>query len=480
MSNATNSMKGSATSSVTAAGTAAVQTTHSIARRLALMFALAAGAVFFTVGVVLYNVQCNELHRHQRQEILTRFEFVESLIARRMENTQKWALLEDKLKEMTPPSGRIMYLVESDNPAYRLGTPFPPDARIIDEGNGVRRISSGDRAYLTLSGDVPPLGDRPTVKLTVGVDPEAFDTTSHVLNVALVVASLFGVTAVAGLGWWIARRGLNAVDCLSRHAQELSPKNLGERLPVGGTLPGELAGLVLSFNGALDRVEQAYMQLSTFNADVAHELRTPLGNLIGQTQVILSRERSAAELEEVLQSNLEELERLRTIINDMLFLAQADRGMRADNLVRTSIAKEVAKSAEFLDMLLEDACCALKIEGDAEALIERSLFGRAITNLLYNAIQHCDRESAIVIRIAETAQGVSITVSNRGIPIAAHHLDRLFDRFYRVDSSRTDSGNSHGLGLAIVKAIAVMHGGTVFARSEGNETTIGLTVARVA
>jgi two-component system heavy metal sensor histidine kinase CusS len=161
----------------------------------------------------------------------------------------------------------------------------------------------------------------------------------------------------------------------------------------------------------------------------------------------------------------------------MLFLAQADRGMRAENLVRTSVANEVAKSAEFLDMLLEDAACTLVIQGDAEALIERSLFGRAITNLLYNAIQHCDRRSAIVVCIENTKDGVAIKVSNRGIPIAGHHLDRLFDRFYRVDSARTDSRNSHGLGLAIVKAIAVMHGGTVFASSEGNEITIGLTVA---
>lgn len=451
--------------------------THSIARRLALMFALAAAIVFCAIGVVLYNIQCNEIHRHQRQEIRTRYEFIESLIARRMENTEKWALLEDKLKELTPQAGNVKYLIEGDDPRYRLGKPFPADSKIVDEGDGVRRVFTPDRNYLTLSGTVPPLGDRPAVTLTVGVDPIAFDTTSRALNIALIIASFLGVTAVAGLGWWIARRGLAAVDCLSHHAEELSPRNLSERLPVKN-LPGELSGLVLSFNGALGRVEQAYMQLSTFNADVAHELRTPLGNLIGQTQVILSRERTVAELEETLQSNLEELERLRTIINDMLFLAQADRGMRPDNLVRTSIADEVRKSAEFLDMLLEDAFCSLKIEGDAEALIERSLFCRAITNLLYNAIQHCDRHSAIVIRIDSTDDGVVIKVSNQGIPIAAHHLDRLFDRFYRVDSARTDSGNSHGLGLAIVKAVAVMHGGTVFAKSQGSETTIGLTVSQ--
>ena len=458
---------------------ASAGTAHSIARRLALMFALAAAAVFFTVGVVLYNIQCNEMHRHQRQEILTRYEFVASLIARRMENIDKWALLESKLKELTPQDGKVVYLVTGNDPRYRLGIPFPADAKIKDEGDGVKRVITPTRSYLTYSEDVPPLGDRPAVTLTVGVDPGAFDTTSHTLNVALLIASFFGVLAVAGLGWWIARRSLMAVDRLSQHAQELSPRNLAERLPVN-RLPSELNGLVLSFNGALSRVEQAYLQLSTFNADVAHELRTPLGNLIGQTQVMLSRERTTAELEEVLQSNLEELERLRTIINDMLFLAQADRGMRADNLVKTSIADEVSKSAEFLEMLREDAGCALRIEGDALAPIERSLFGRAITNLLYNAIQHCDCNSEIVIRIEDGRDSVAVTVSNQGIPIDACHLDRLFDRFYRVDSSRTDSVNSHGLGLAIVKAIAVMHGGTVFAKSSGNETTIGLTIAHGA
>jgi two-component system heavy metal sensor histidine kinase CusS len=454
---------------------AASSATHSIARRLALMFALAAAVVFAMVGVVLYHIQCSELHRHQRQEIRTRYEFVEGLIARRMDSVARWQLLETKLSELTPQQGDIKYLVESSDPRFRLGTPFASDVKIVDEGKGVRRVFAPGHTYLTLSGTIPPKGERPVVMLTVGVDPSAFDTTSHTLNVALLIASFFGVMAVAGLGWWIARRGLAAVDELSRHAQELSPKNLGERLPALA-LPRELSGLVLSFNGALERVEQAYMQLSTFNADVAHELRTPLGNLIGQTQVMLSRERTAAELEEVLQSNLEELERLRTIINDMLFLAQADRGMRADNLMLSSIAEEVAKSAEFLDMLIEDAGVSLRISGDAQALIERSLFGRAITNLLYNAIQHCDRGSTIDIHIESTAQGVAIKVGNAGLPIAPHHLERLFDRFYRVDSARTDSGSSHGLGLAIVKAIAVMHGGTVFATSRGKVTTIGFTV----
>lgn len=450
--------------------------THSIARRLTLMFALAAAVVFSITGYALYQFQCIELRRHQLQEIKTRFEFVESLIVRRINTAEKWLLLEDKMTELTPQDGSIVYLVEGKDPAFRLGRPFAADARISNEGNGVRRIVTENGTYLTLSRDIPASGERPAVTLTVGLDASAFDTTSRAINAALVIAFMFGVVVVAGLGWWIARRGLLAVDDLSRHAENLSPLNLAERLPTGD-MPSELNGLVLSFNGALGRVEQAYVQLSTFNADVAHELRTPLGNLIGQTQVMLSRERSAEELTEVLQSNLEELERLRTIINDMLFLAQADRGIRAANLELTSIASEVLKSAEFLDMLIEDAGVSLAVEGDAEASIDKSLFGRAITNLLYNAIQHCDRNSTIRVHIEERENAVAINVSNQGVPVEPHHLERLFERFYRVDSSRTDSDNSHGLGLAIVKAIAHMHGGTVFAASNAEMTTIGFTVA---
>lgn len=450
---------------------------HSLSRRLALMFALAAALVFAVIGSSLYAVQRMELRRHQFEEIRIRFEYMQNVISRRVINLDKWKIIVEKLTELTPPDGSVVYLIESKDPRYRFGTPFSKDAKVGREDDGIDRIELPEgRTYLALSDEIAANGDRPQVKLTVAADPHVFDTTKRILRISLIGFSLLGVCAIAGLGWWIARRSLAVVDELSQHAEALSPQNLSERLPTQN-LPCELNGLVLSFNGALERVEQAYMQLSTFNADVAHELRTPLGNLIGQTQVMLSRDRSAAELEDVLQSNLEELERLRTIINDMLFLAQADRGMRAENLSLASIAEEVALTAEFLDILIEEAGVSLKIEGDAEALIDRSLFRRAIANLLYNAIQHGARNSTIRIRIEDGEASVSIQVGNHGKAIAAHHLERLFDRFYRVDAARSDSQNSHGLGLAIVKAVAAMHGGTVFARSDADQTVIGLTVS---
>ena len=254
---------------------------------------------------------------------------------------------------------------------------------------------------------------------------------------------------------------------------------MAQRLQVE-RLPDELSDLGEAFNGALDRLERAYKQLEAFNADVAHELRTPLANLIGSTQVALSRERSAAQFQDVLQSNLEELERLRSIINDMLFLARADQGEAATGLVRTAIADEVRKTIEFFEFVLDELGATVRIEGDvaAAAPIETALFRRAMSNLLQNAIEHSAPGAQLTVDIAQQPASVRITVSNPGEPIADFHLQRLFDRFYRVDAARQGQREhrGHGLGLAIVKAVAEMHGGGVIAASAGGITTIGFSV----
>jgi two-component system heavy metal sensor histidine kinase CusS len=282
---------------------------------------------------------------------------------------------------------------------------------------------------------------------------------------------------VAALSYRVARVGLRPVAQLSADARRIGPDTRQQRLRMV-PLPLELDEFVSSFNSALDRLEAAYTQLESFNADVAHELRTPLANLIGQTQVALGRERDTADLREVLQSNLEDLERLRTIVSDMLFLARAERGERAARCVQVSLARELGKTVEFFDMLLDDAGLQVEVEGDAEALVETSLFHRAVTNLLQNAIQHAPRGARIHARISGTASEAEVSVSNPSEPIAPEQLSRLFDRFYRADASRRNSDANHGLGLAIVKAIAAMHGGRVFAQSEGGMVTVGFTLAR--
>jgi two-component system heavy metal sensor histidine kinase CusS len=448
----------------------------SIAGRLTLMFAVATGLVSALASVAIFMFQTLELRRHQAEELHARFEIVQTMVLH-LGGADRWPMLADKLTSFTPANDSIRYRVESPDPRFAYGAPWPANAQAQGPREGIGYVRFDRRRFMTLSKVVAPYRERPAVRLTIAADTAPFDASGLVLGVGVLAASLLTVTAVSLLGRRIAKRGLAPVDRLSQHAAALNPDDLSLRMPTR-QLPAELEGLMAAFNGALDRLQHAYVRLSSFNADVAHELRTPLSNLIGQTQVALSRPRPADELEEVLHSNLEELERLRTIINDMLFLARADQGAMAANLAPTSLAALIHKTADFLDVLFEEAGVTLRVEGDATIAVEESLLGRAMTNLLDNAIRHGAGPGLVTVTIEDQGDQICIGVRNKGAPIQEAHLARLFDRFYRLDPARENSGDSHGLGLAVVKAVASMHGGCVFARCETGQVLIGFFLCK--
>ncbi len=452
----------------------------SISQRLAAMFAVTALTVFAVIGVALHGFLKRELERHQVAELTTLFEVNEVLI-KKARGVEGWQYLQGRFDAVAPGSGRTRFFVYSDDSRFCYGSRPQRDllARAPD-GLGELMVDDIPYAMRTLTGTVPGSPKRPRVRFMVAIDSTPSVQTLRTFSVALVTLSITGSLLVALLGHWIARLGLRPLHRLSREAQALSPQKLSQRLD-HSPLPAEMSELIRSFNGALDRLESAYQQLQAFNADVAHELRTPLTNLIGQTQVALSRPRHGDELQEVLQSNLEELDRLRGIVNDMLFLARADRGATALDRVQVSLAGEIATTVEFLEVVLEEHGMQVRVEGDAQAGIERALFRRAVTNLLQNAVEHSTDGAEIVVAITheerpQEAAQVRVAVRNPGPEIPLNHLPRLFDRFYRVDSARSGSGENHGLGLAIVKAVATMHGGSVFAMSEKGFTTIGFTL----
>ena len=428
---------------------------RSIAARLAAMFALAALLVFALVGVALSRVLHRELDRHQIGELETKLAFATTMIGRCV-TRERWDHVRAKLDALSPADRTTEFWVFSEDERFTYGAP-PSD--------GMRSLARA----------IPGQQERPPVRLTVAIDPTRFEETLASFELALLALCSLGVVLVAVLGHRIARMGLRPLDALSLEAHALSPRNLSQRLKLS-PLPSELSDLASSFNGALDRLERAYTQLEAFNADVAHELRTPLTNLVGQTQVALSKERTTAELEEVLQSNLEELERMRTIINDMLFLARADQGETAVNRQPASLREEIQKTVDFLELIIDEAGVSVQIAGDARASIEVSLFRRAATNLLQNAVQHSPPGAEIVVEVKKEGDVARVVVANPGDAIPEEHLPRLFDRFYRVDAARRNDGNNHGLGLSIVKAIALMHGGGVFAESTRGRTTVGFTI----
>lgn len=453
--------------------------TRRLAVRLTLMFAGCAAVVFLVGGWALYRMLNGGMMEQVRGEMRLRAGWAESIVLRVQDESQWRLWLTPKFNTLEMERSDVRLWVVSDVSTFRYG-PRRADIEALAMAGGYGELEEPGHPckLLTWTRHLPADGDRPAVTLVLVKDPLRFLQTLEDFRFALIGLGAVGVLAVAFLGYGIARVGLGPLQRLSRQAQALDPNHQEQRLDLQ-PMPAELCDLTASFNGALARLQTAYQQLEAFNADVAHELRTPLTNLIGQTQVMLTRERSAGELEEVLRSNLEEMERLKGIVNDMLFLARADQGAAASRHADTSIADEVHKVADYLDALLDERGVRIRVQGDERGCVETALLRRALGNLLQNAIEHSKHGDEIVVEIArllDAPEQIRVAVSNPGRPIDEQHLTHLFDRFYRVDSARRNPGGNHGLGLAIVKAIALMHRGSVFARSQAGRNTFGFTL----
>ncbi|WP_042337439.1 heavy metal sensor histidine kinase [Paraburkholderia ferrariae] len=449
---------------------------HSISLRLSAMFAAVSLVVFTLTGTGLFLLMRNQLMDELRETLDTRAR-IASLIVAHAPDVQKWAFVQEKLRDLSPADSRMHYYVEGPDPRFRFGTPI---AGVVTDTLGPKhqliRPPGADYDIVVTRYMVPASGDRPAVRLVVGSDCERTERMLQRFGLVLGMLIAASTIAVALLSRAVTRFGLAPLTRLSREAAQLSPSNRRQRLH-DDALPEELHELATSFNGALERLDKAYERLESFNADVAHELRTPVSILIGQTQVALTRDRSVLQLRQTLQSNLEEFERLRVIVNDMLFLSRSDRGERATELTEVSLRAELERMLEFLEMPLEDAQLSVQVQGDARAWVNTSLIGRAVSNLFVNAIQHSQPGTTLEATIAPQDGHVEIAVSNPGEPLDPVVREHIFDRFYRIQEARSNSHENHGLGLSIVKAVAEMHGGTVFVRSADGVNTFGFSVA---
>jgi two-component system heavy metal sensor histidine kinase CusS len=268
------------------------------------------------------------------------------------------------------------------------------------------------------------------------------------------------------LGWLAARNGLSPLRAMKARAQAVSAHRLDERMPVEA-VPVEMADLAQSLNDMLLRLQTDFERLSAFSSDLAHELRTPISNLLTETQVTLSQKRTADDYRNTLASNSEELQRLARMVSDMLFLAKTEHGLALPHPETIALETEVAALADFYEALAADKSLQLVTEGAAQMEGDRLMVRRALSNLLSNAIRHSPEHGQVRIVIRSTPQGAEVSVSNQGEAIAPDVLPRLFDRFYRADTARRHpASDGAGLGLAITRAIMQAHGGTVSASSE--------------
>ncbi|EAY70445.1 Heavy metal sensor kinase [Burkholderia dolosa AU0158] len=450
---------------------------RSIALRLSAMFGIVSLLVFTLVGCGLFVLMERQLFAELRATIDTRAKVAEMIVSHAT-TSARGRLMQEKLADLEPPDGSTRYQVDGADPAFRFGSPV--DGVPVGEPAGAfQRYALNGSSYdvMTKTVAVAGSGERPPLKLIVATSCER--TQRMLRRFGWTLAALIATATVITLllSRAVARFGLAPLDRLSQDAAAVSATNRRQRLHTDA-LPTELRELAASFNGALERIQQTYARLEAFNADVAHELRTPVSILIGQTQVALtSRDRSVDRMRQTLQSNLEEFERLRVIINDMLFLSRSDRGERATDLKHVSLADEVRRMLDFLEIPLDEALLRAELHGDAHAAVDPSLFRRAMTNLLINAIQHSVPGSTLTVTIARRDALVDVAVANPGEPIDPARRAHVFERFYQLEEARANSNENHGLGQTIVKAVAEMHGGSVFVSCDGGINTFGFSVS---
>jgi two-component system heavy metal sensor histidine kinase CusS len=242
--------------------------------------------------------------------------------------------------------------------------------------------------------------------------------------------------------------------------------------------PPELRELTGAFNAMLDRLEDGVRRLSGFSADLAHDLRTPVNALMVKTQVALSRPRGADEYRALLESNFEEYERLARLIESTLFLARADNAQLALRMEHVNVRSTLEKVVEYFSGVADEAGVTLAVSGEAMVAADATLVERAVSNLISNGIRHTPPGNTIRIKARETDDAVTVDVENAGVGIPPDQIDRVFDRYFRGDASRTEGGGSAGLGLAIVRAIMSLHNGRAQVSSSDTATTFTLVFPR--
>lgn len=451
----------------------------SITLRLSILFALTTVLLLAGIGAYLYRFLDVELMQRDHAELVGKVALFRHQLAA-VNSLSEIAATPNAFRDaiIGHPHLRLALLDEAGN-LLLSSADWQPGAEILQApaaeeaspgGIAIRMPTPGDPYHTVAAWGILGGGAGERALIVLSLDSrEALELLANYRR-ALFAAMLFGGLAAAVLGFLTARNSLRPLRQMAETASDISASRLDRRLEVANA-PQELQALAAAFNAMLERLRDSFTRLSDFSSDLAHELRTPINNLMGQTQVVLSRARSAEEYRAVLESNLEEYEQLARMIGDMLFLAKADNAQAPLHAEEIDLRAELDKVAEFYEVLADDAGLKIVCEGEGRAMAERILAQRAIANLLSNAIRHSPPGGEILAALAATADAVKLRVSNPGPGIPPEHLERVFDRFYQVDDAREHTDAGTGLGLAIVKSIMRLHGGDAGVTSEPDRLT---------
>lgn len=323
-----------------------------------------------------------------------------------------------------------------------------------------------------------PVDKEPSVDVILGVNINYHRVFLASFTTVLIWTTLLASIVSGFLGWLIVKKGMRPVKHLEEHMQQISTEKLDLRIEPA-LFPNELQQLVIVSNDMLSRLEKEFERLSEYSSDIAHELRTPISNMMTQTQVILAHPRTTEEYQESLISTSEELSRLTKTITDMLYLAKSEHNLLQTANEDIDLSPLVEDLAEYYELAGEEKGVTINLSGCGWIHGDKEMLKRSIGNLISNAVRHSDDNEAITIQISETDTATRVAVVNKGETIPAENLPYIFERFYRVDKARMHRATAGaGLGLAIARSIAKIHHGDILVRSDNSITSFVLSVPK--
>ncbi|MBI2837093.1 MAG: heavy metal sensor histidine kinase [Acidobacteria bacterium] len=464
----------------------------SITATLTVLYAASAFGLLLLSSVFLFWTLHTDLDRKTGQFLADKIREVRGIMAEHGAGTA--ALEREILRETAAPMyWRYYARTVGEAGETTLETPgmdallpasiFPRPVHTIESTNAGQEWKAADgRLYILMAAwaDLDPRRtDQRIIQIGLDVSEEDAIIADYKRKMAGVL--LAGVALAATAGAFVARSGLRPLGAIATAAARIEATHLQERIGQTGW-PRELSELAAVFDAMLDRLEDSFTRLSQFSADLAHELRTPINNLVGGAEVALTRARTTDEYRSVLESSLEEYGRLSRMIDKLLFLARADRGRAPLMKVPLDARAELEAVVDFHEAVAAERGIQVSCAGTGHLVADQQLFRRAISNLLSNSLNHTPHGGEVEVSVEESEAGaVDVLVRDNGCGIPPEHLPWVFDRFYRVESSRPSQPGGTGLGLAIVRSIMDLHMGVAKIQSEpGKGTTVVLSFPGVA
>ena len=457
-----------------------------IVTRLATAYAAASVIVLAAAGVFLYDGLRSGLEEEDHALIAGKVRLLRLILAD--EPQQPGGLraelrLESGVRRFNPYFARVIDsagTIDDETPGMREVLPpnvFPePIPSHEDPTRGQYWTATDGRVFLLIAAEIRPAratGPSRSVQAAIDVSEEFKLLAAYRRRLAatLGIGLLFSVFA----GVVIARRGLRPIRLMTDTVRHITPRRLYQRVGSAGW-PAELAGLAAAFDEMLERLEESFERLGRFSDDIAHELRTPINNILGQTEVALGRARSSAASRQVLESNLEEIRRIVALIDGLLFLSRAEHAVTALRRTSFDVRPVLESIAELYGPIAEEQGVRIRCDGGGQLVADENLFRQVVSNLTSNALAFVGTGGSVMLSAAKAPDGsLKVRVRDTGIGIAEEHLPRIFNRFYRVPNLGTDSRDGSGLGLAIAKSIMELHGGTIGVESrEGHGATFEL------